>query len=222
MSGHIVNLNDANLNKPVHQTVQELLPWFAAETLGEEDRALVDAHLQACEQCRSDLEWERSMLAAEPESNLSFDMEGALARLQPRLETSRVESIRSRFSRFLGRMGRRETPWMQWALAAQSAAIVILAGVLAFPRVNPAPYQTLGLPQNTTANMVVMFEPDTSEQDLRRMLQASSARIMDGPTVTDAYLLSVPAGRLAAAVRMLRAEKHVKLAEPLVASGEKP
>jgi tRNA A22 N-methylase len=62
---------------------------------------------------------------------------------------------------------------------------------------------------------VVVFQPNTSERELRRILQARNARVVDGPTVTDAYLISVPDASRAQALQALRAESAVKLAEPL-------
>lgn len=214
-------MNDriADLNEPAHRTTQELLPWHAMNKLSGKDLALVSAHVQACEQCRSDLEWERTLLGIEPEAHGAFDMERALDKLRPELETPRRLPLHQRLSRFVHGTGRPRASWMPWALAAQSAAIVALGVLLALPGKETAPYRTLGASKNAAGNAVVVFEPGTTEHDLRQMLAANGARIVDGPTVTDAYLLSLPSDRLESSLRMLRAEKGVKLAEPLV-SGE--
>lgn len=215
-------MNDriVDLNEPAHRAAQELLPWYAMNNLSGADLTMVSAHVQACEQCRSDLEWERKLLGIEPESHASFDMERALDKLRPELDIPRRLSLHQRLSRLVHGTDRARASWMPWALAAQSAAIVALGVLLALPGKDAASYRTLGASKNIAGNAVVVFEPGTTEHDLRQMLAANGARIVDGPTVTDAYLLSLPSDRLESSLRMLRAEKGVKLAEPLV-SGEK-
>lgn len=109
--------------------------------------------------------------------------------------------------------------WLRWAVAAQWLLIVGLVALLARPQEEPAAYRVLGSGVSATGNLVVVFQPNTSERDLRRILQAQGARVVDGPTVTDAYLLNVPAATRDQALQALRAESAVKLAEPLDAGG---
>jgi hypothetical protein len=90
-----------------------------------------------------------------------------------------------------------------------------LAALLLRPAADPADYHVLGSGVAAGGNLVVVFQPNTSERDLRRILQAQNARVVDGPTVTDAYLISVPAAGRAQALQALRAESAVKLVEPL-------
>ena len=105
--------------------------------------------------------------------------------------------------------------WLRWTVAAQWVAIVGLGALLLRPDTDPAPYRVLGSAASNGGNLVVIFQPTTSERELRRILQAQGARVVDGPTVTDAYLLSVPAANRDRALQALHAEPAVKLAEPL-------
>jgi hypothetical protein len=107
-----------------------------------------------------------------------------------------------------------QSSWLRWAVAAQWVAIIGLGALLLRPDDTPA-YQVLGAGAAAGGNMVVMFQPNTSERELRRILQAQNARIVDGPTVTDAWLLNVPAERHAQVLQALRGNAAVKLAEPL-------
>lgn len=114
-------------------------------------------------------------------------------------------------------MGAANQPtWLRWALAAQWVLIVGLVALLVRPD-DPAPaYRVLGNSVgNPVGNLVVMFQPTTTERELRRILQAQGARVVDGPTVTDAYLLSVPDENRERALQALRADPAVKLAEAL-------
>jgi hypothetical protein len=82
---------------------------------------------------------------------------------------------------------------------------------------SPALYRTLGASnaRATTGNLVVVFNPTTPEGDLRRMLRDAGARIVDGPTQTNAYVLDVPAQRINQAMQALRAEHAALLVEQL-------
>ena len=74
--------------------------------------------------------------------------------------------------------------------------------------------------QGTQGNLVVSFDPATPERELRRILQASGARVVDGPTASDAYVLAVAPAQAAPVLRRLRAESAVTLAERLDTGGE--
>jgi hypothetical protein len=63
--------------------------------------------------------------------------------------------------------------------------------------------------------VAVIFRPQTTEADIHSILDASLARVADGPTATNAWLLSVPMQDRDAAVRRLRASPDVLTAEPL-------
>jgi hypothetical protein len=52
---------------------------------------------------------------------------------------------------------------------------------------------------------------------LRRILRGAGARVVDGPTESNAYVLDVPAERRMLALQRLRAERAVVLVEPLAA-----
>jgi len=106
-------------------------------------------------------------------------------------------------------------------MVAQLAVIVLLGGVIAAMSTDlGAPYRTLGAADSAgpaTASLVVVFDPSTTELDLRRMVRAVGARIVDGPTQANAYLLDVPPEATEQALRNLKAERRVVLVEPLAA-----
>ncbi len=69
------------------------------------------------------------------------------------------------------------------------------------------------------ANVVVVFRPQTSEAAFRGGLRSVDARLVDGPTVADAYLVHVPPARRARALTALRANPDVSLAEAVDGEG---
>ena len=208
--GHVVSFPPDR-----HQEVQQLLPWYGAGTLDEADRALVDAHLGDCAECRAEL-------AAEP------GLKAALASASPDAETS-WESLRARAEGSPApRRARR--PWvaagrrltrpeaLKWVVAAQFAMLVVL-GMAALPD-SPAPrqgaYRALGdAPSGRNGNVLAMFRPDARVAEVRRSLEASGARLVDGPTAAGAYLLDVPGGQNGHELAALRNDPNVTMAEPI-------
>jgi hypothetical protein len=243
MSGRVVRLE-----LPEHQAVQELLPWYASAQLSADETRRVHQHLQGCAQCRQALEWEHGMRidAAMSADQLpdGVDMERALARLLPALgpqergnagvdlnatpaasaapvnaplvADAAAGSAPQRVSWWRSAAAN-QSSWLRWAVAAQWVAIIGLGALLLRPDETPA-YHVLGAGPAAGGNMVVMFQPNISERELRHILQAQNARIVDGPTVTDAWLLSVPTERHAQVLQALRANPAVRLAEPLEGS----
>ena len=219
---------------PAHQAVQELLPWYATSQLAPDETRRVHEHLQTCAQCRQDLAWEHGVRAEAAADSLpeGVDMEGALARLMPALgPQERVMAPSAEHDEVAGttppgaslpwwRVSAANQPsWLRWAVAAQWVVIAGLGAVLLRPAAEPDAYHVLGSGAAAAGNLVVVFQPNTSERELRRILQAQNARVVDGPTVTDAYLLSVPAASRAQALKALRADAAVKLVEPLDGGG---
>jgi len=207
-------------DKSNHEQVQELLPWFVNQTLTGEQQAMVSAHLQRCADCREDAEWQRSMLAAAPAVPQGLDMERALARMMPRLEPrpaaapapgSALQRLRERW--FGG-------GWMPWALAGQGVLIAVLAMQTLTPQRNDADYRVLGAePPPAHGNMVVAFKPEATLADVQRLMQANGVRMIDGPTVTGAYVVEVDGARQAQVAAAFKLDPAVLLAEPLAAGG---
>jgi hypothetical protein len=112
-----------------------------------------------------------------------------------------------------------------WMLAAQAAVLVLGVGVVLnlqrqAPSVaGPQSYHALGSPeQGQAGNILVMFAPDTREPALRKAIEASGARLVDGPTAAGAYLLAIAPGERAAALARLRTQAGVTLAQPVDAA----
>jgi hypothetical protein len=210
MSGRIVTLE-----LPPHQAVQELLPWFLSGRLGEAETAKVQQHLQSCLQCQQELESQRLLRAASPPIVDGLNVDSALAKLLPRLDQSDATPAPPAAARlpWWRKTAANAPVWLPWALAAQFLVIAGLSLLLTQPA--PARYQLLGTAGPANANLVVVFQSGIAEGELRRILRAHHARLVDGPTVTDAYLLAVPNEQRDAIVQGLRAEPGIKLAEPL-------
>jgi hypothetical protein len=101
------------------------------------------------------------------------------------------------------------------AIAVAQLAFVVIAGGALLSLSRPA-YHVLGsAPVPADANVIVIFDADTTEGEMRGALGAAGASIVGGPTSADAYLLHVaPAGRQNSLAR-LQADANVQLAQPI-------
>jgi hypothetical protein len=107
-------------------------------------------------------------------------------------------------------------PVMGGLIAAQLAVVVATAGIVSYLDQHDGAYRTLGsAPVAASANAVVIFQPATREDQLRRLLNASNAELVGGPTEADAYVLHVPAETRRTALARLRARPEVVMAEPI-------
>ena len=199
-----------------HLEAQDALPWLANGTLAGAERERVQAHVESCAHCRADLALLRTVHAAGPGPDLDFDPDRALARLMPQLDATPPQDKTGLLQRWRNRMAANDGTWLRAAVAFQFCAIAVLAALLARPAAQPDSYRVLGAAgANGMARVVVTFRPDTPEAELRRIVRASGARIVGGPTVTDAWLVGAD-GRIDPVLARLRAEPAVTLAEPLV------
>ena len=222
-----------------HNEAQDALPWLANGTLCGTELDRVQAHVETCALCRADLAVLRTVHAAGPGPDLDWDPERTLGRLLPQLdaplpaqdgvEVPAVQALPtppapSLLQRWRTRLAANDRTWLRAAVAAQFCAIAVLAVLLARLSAQPDTandYHVLGAAgANGAARVVVTFRPDTPERELRRIVRASGAHIVGGPTVTDAWLVGAD-GRLAPVLARLRAEPAVTLAEPL-STDERP
>jgi hypothetical protein len=210
-----VNGSVLQLDPAAHKVADVLLPWFVNGTLEGDELVFVQRHLGQCGTCQREVEWLRELHAACVAGEADPDASSALRNLRRRLEQPR--SGPGPLARLRDLWGG-SRPWSRWVMATQLAVIVAL-GTWLLPAVEgPALFRTLGAsnaPAPTTGNLVVVFDPATTEGDLRRMLRDTGARIVDGPTQANAYVLNVATQRIDQAMQALRAEHAALLVEQL-------
>lgn len=194
--GRIIRLHDES-----HWELQSLLPWYVTGRLDPAEHARVEAHVAGCEECQEELRFEQSL--ADGVKTLPLDADVSWRRMERRLKAERRRPRPSLLA----------SPWTGWAVAA---CALVAVGVTVIPRAPAASYHVLGAPRaSTPGNMVVIFRPETSERDIRVALDQAGARIVDGPTAADAYVLTVPDAQRARALATLRTRPMVVMAEPV-------
>jgi anti-sigma factor RsiW len=198
------------LRGSAHDEVQQLLPWLVNGTLAPEEVAVVEGHLAECAECRAELQAERQL--ADAFASLPVDVDASWTSMEQRLDAEPPVVIRP------AAWWRRKVP-VAWAVASPLAAAAAMA--LLFLNVTPTQpvsqeYRALGTPAATrSANVVVLFEANSREKDMRAALDAADARLVDGPTETGAYLLLVDGARRDRALKSLRDSNAIALAEPI-------
>ena len=219
MNGRILRLGGDE-----HDIVQLLLPWYDGGHLDDTEAARVAAHLGGCARCQADLAWQRKLRAVATEMRVpqgattaSTEVDRGWAALRNRLDAEAAAG-RSRPA-VPPRPARSVPPWwrgLRWVVALQSTVIVGLAALAVMMLPRDDAYRALGSPGRAgDASIVVVFRPDASERQIRQALRDSDARLVDGPTVTGAYLLSAAPARHAEAIERLRHQTAVLRVESL-------
>ena len=214
------------LNDDPHVQTQHLLPWYVTGALQGQELALVEAHLAECAECRQDAEIERTL--ARQVRALPIDVDRVWAALRARIEGG--QSAQGKTGRGKTTSGKttsgkttpnkasllaRKIP-IAWAIAAQAATLAILVPLMTLAPPRPQRlYRTLGSAPAGSGDLVVMLELGSSAASLRTILMRDEARLVDGPTSVDAYVLQARPGLRAAVLARLRSDSGVSLAEPI-------
>ena len=209
MTGRVLRFGSS-----VHKVVDALLPWYVNGTLEGDELEGVRRHLGECELCRREAEWLRELHAACVAAESVPGASNAFHGLRRRLEAPPPAKPSNDPPRVAGR-----STWTRWALAASVAIAVALGASVLRDTSARALYRTLGASGGSaqaSGSMIVVFDPATTEAELRSILRSADARVVDGPTQANAYVLDVPAGERHAALRALRSQRAVVLAEPLL------
>ena len=198
-----------------HDEAEALLPWYATGQLDAHDGAIVENHLQSCLQCKQQLFLERRMI--DEFGTLVPQVENGWAKLRGTIVVP-AQSRRAPLLQPLADMWRAATRPPVMGLVAAQAVFLLIAGsvFLSLQRPQAAQYHALSSgaapPQ---ANMIVMFQGNATEQQMRDALKSSGASLVGGPTAADAYLLHVQPNERPRAIASLQSDRHVTLAQPI-------
>ena len=219
MSGQILHLEP-----DPHAAVQRLLPWYLTGRLETVEHDAVEAHLAQCPECRAELETERQWQLLQPGHGAQVDVEDGWARMRARLAGEAVHQppapapATPRRRRWLPPAWAvaPRLPVRAWAAPAMlSAGLAVAIGFTLRPAPVVGDYHALNAPAQAGATAVVRFRPDATEAQIRQGLKESGARLVDGPTVSDAYVVQLPREHYAAALDKLRRQPGVALVEAL-------
>ena len=208
-------------HEAAHREAQDLLPWLANGRLDGAELQRVQAHLAICATCRADLDTLYTLQDVADLPPPDLDVDKAFARLLPQLDAVAPADAAPVTPGWRTRLAANDGRWLRAAVGLQFCAIVVLGTLLLRPSgdmqmaMQDGAYRVLGADTGADSIVAVTFKPDTPEHELRRIVTASGAHIIGGPTVTGAWMLG-SAQAPADVVARLRAESAVTLAEPLV------
>jgi len=167
-----------------HEEYQLLVPWFVNGTLDASEMDRFSAHMAACTSCRQQVE-----------SELAFARQYVelLPLRQP--DTSRMEAGLEDL------MARIEAPaatvrWQKcWPLAMAASLLAISLMSLIWLVPDSQVYRTLTRSSEVASGTVlqVVFEPQTPEREVRRLLIDTGATIISGPSAQGVYRIELPA-----------------------------
>ena len=221
MSGQILKFDDS-----AHRAADEMLPWLVNGTLEGDELAAVEQHVRECARCRREVDLLKQLQAVCAIDEPAPDATPSYRRLHERIAgRRRLGSLGDRLRASSSGLGNALPHGQNGRSPREFAGIVMLAVRVAMPVGESAGlYQTLGAPAARAARggtVAVVFVPAATESELRRIVQAAGARVVDGPTESNAYVLEVPAGHRDAILAALRAEPAVVLAQPLTAQPDR-
>ena len=207
MKARILSLDSAE-----HRAAQELMPWFVNGTLDADEAAAVARHIAECARCRNDAAEQSALrsIAVPAASGGDVDRDWAVLRSRigamPRYPKPASEAAEPRWWKH----------WLPIAFAVQAAIMLSLLLVLVGAPLRDERYRALGSPPAAVEpNAVAVFRSDATNRQMRDALHAAGARIVGGPTVTDAYLLRFDASVGPEGLARLRAQPGVVSVEAL-------
>jgi Putative zinc-finger len=214
-----------------HESVRELLPWYANATLQPSEVLRVESHIATCGECRTELERCRRLCAAtkdidaQPWSPSPAHFGQVLAHIDraDRIaanSTVNVTSLRGLRAWIAG------TPRaVQWAFGTQSVLLLVMAGALVMAELpQRSSYETLSHSEEPStgarARVRLVLADDITGAQLRDLLQSVGGEIVHGPSQAGVYTIELGIGRtreasMVGAVELLRANPKVRLAEPI-------
>ena len=214
-----------------HRECQELLPWFITGRLSDKQAAGVELHLTECEECKAELD-EQVRLRAQirREDPIAYAPQASLQKLAARIDSEEMRPPAAASSqRPASRQSAGQARAVRLLIAAAivetiALALLVSAGKITwFQKDNAARYVTLTSSAPVAAHGPVIravFDPGTSLAELGQAIRGIDAQIIAGPSDADVYTLTLKHGTETdatnAAVAKLRADQHVRFAEPAI------
>lgn len=184
---------------------EELLPWYANNTLTGEELQVVENHLRTCGQCRQELAW-LQQLRQQVKGLQPLESPGELARAKL------MRDVRSQ-------PRRQRVQWWQAALAA-SLAVIVIQGAVIFRLSGPGTLQAATAPVGSLpgqeALVRVRFRPMATEAQIRQALRIINGVVVDGPGDRGVYYVRLEGLDTTQPFEIQDALRRLKTASPAV------
>ena len=180
-----------------HDTVNELLPWYANHTLSREDCVVVEEHLARCTDCTQELQHLFEVGAAMKSVDETNPARTSFARTLAAIEdweNSKPRGAWPRAAAWFQTLWTPSVPMARAVFATQLGIILILAGIFLYPRLMEKPYTTLsgtGTQGQGGVRLDITFEPNTTEETMRKVLLDSGCNFVSGPSALGVYVVEL-------------------------------
>lgn len=190
------------------QRFDELLPFYANGTLGDEDRAWVERYLAEHPESRAELEWYRSLSQRLLDGAPAVPETIGLAKAMTLIRGDRP-TLAERVASFFGAFGLRP------AAAFAGLAIVAVQGGVILNLLDAAEddaTEIRALRASVTDDgpmLKLNFAPDAKESEIRMLLVTVQGRLAGGPGQLGDYYVIVPRGKEASTAEQLKSDPIV-------------
>jgi hypothetical protein len=209
-----------------HREVWLNLPWYVNDSIDQQQRERIDAHLQGCAECRAELAQQRGIHSAmSADAGVHILPSASLARLRQRLDAQQSQQAAQS-----PQQPAAANDWQRRLLmAAAVAGVAVTLGVVMVTATTPlksgestASYRTVSSEAARPAQESIraVFAPDTTVARMQKVLEGAQLRIIAGPSEAGVYSLALTGDQqVPAALAQLRNQPDVRFAESTVPLG---
>lgn len=171
-----------------HNEEEELLPWLANETLESEEREQVERYVSENSDGREELAFLQGLRRGVKQEEVASPGAFGLRRLQSAI---RVEQSAGTGAAGLP-VAANDNRWWKMSLAAAVMVAIVQGGVLLnMNRSTDDRIRPLSTEQDAGLILQIEFQPAATESEIRGVLNAVNARIVDGPSALGLYRIQV-------------------------------
>jgi len=190
-----------------HEASQRLIPWYVNGTLNAPDMATVEQHIKACAQCEASVAAELQTAQRLHQEDDGARLEGILKNRDQQFERLRENLSKSRPRHF--------TPTRRVlvpALAAVALITMLVPALILLRPADPALFELKTTATNQTSPVLqLVFRPDTSEQDIELLLNASG-NLLGAPSPSGVYRIALTTDDADALLARVRQHPAVRFA----------
>jgi hypothetical protein len=226
------------MNRPTdapgsHDAAFALIPWLVNGRISRSEQESLERHVSGCDVCRLEVEQQRRLRQAirRDTSNVEYAPQASLQKLLARIDASErgIENDDEQLVReAVPQPGpATDSARRRWMVAAATVMAVGIGGLLTWAIRSPSSlfppaYQTVTTPRahaDREGAIRAVFSPTVTIDELTGIVSATGLTIVDGPSESGVYTLSVQAGSgvdVDDVVMRLRSDPRVRFAEPVV------
>ncbi|HET9862213.1 MAG TPA: zf-HC2 domain-containing protein [Steroidobacteraceae bacterium] len=215
-----------------HAEAWALLPWLANGRLAAEDREWVEAHLQACAECRAELDAQRRVAGQMNGGNADFpqpvasDEQRSFNKLWARIEAAEAASPAATGTAAAAvpvTRSSRTVRWLAAAVVVQALGLGVLGMALNGSTRGAGEIRTVTSPERRphAPTVTLVFAPQASMSTVNTMLAHQGLSIVSGPGLSGNYRAelspdAVASGATAESVAaVISKDPNVVLAQPI-------